>query len=228
MPLFDAYVAVDWSGANERRTGKDSIWLCVHGDRPENAPTRAEATERVRAILRGLVRDGRRVLVGFDFPYGYLRGFADAVAPGHGPPWRRVWEELRRLVDDDGRNRSNRFDAAAGLNARLEAPAFWGWPHASLPGTKPPAPPLPELRANERALRARRLYPNSVWQLAGNGSVGSQALVGIPRVRSLRDDPDLAAVSAVWPFETGFAVPDAEVVHAEIWPGVIATRGLHA
>ena len=224
MTLFDAYVAVDWSAATGPKQGRDSIWLCLHGREPANPRTRHEATERVRALLRELVADGRRVLVGFDFPYGYPRGFADAVAPGAGPPWRRVWDELARLVSDDARNRSNRFDVAAELNARLGGPQFWGWPHAALPGRKPAAPPLAEFRANELALRAGRRWPKSVWQLSGAGSVGSQAILGIPRVRALRDDPELAALSAVWPFERA----DTQVVHAEIWPGVISARGLHA
>jgi hypothetical protein len=64
------------------------------------------------------------------------------------------------------------------------------------------------------------------WRLAGAGSVGSQALVGIPRVRALRDDPELRDVSSVWPFETGFTPRPAPgegpwVLHAEIWPGII-------
>jgi aromatic ring-opening dioxygenase LigB subunit len=229
MPLFDAYLAIDWSAATGPKQREDSIWLCLHGDEPENPRTRHEATERVRTLLRGLAAEGRRVLVGFDFPYGYPRGFADAIAPGHGAPWRRVWEELARLVTDDERNTSNRFGVAAELNERLGVPAFWGWPWPDprLPGRKPATRPLAEFRADELSLRATRRYPKSVWQLSGAGSVGSQALLGLPRVLALRDDPELAPVSAVWPFETGFAAPTAQIVHAEIWPGVIPTRGLH-
>jgi hypothetical protein len=65
--------------------------------------------------------------------------------------------------------------------------------------------------------------------LFGNGSVGGQALLGIPRVAALRDCPGLAAVSRVWPFETGFSpVPGGDarplVLHTEIWPGVVNDR----
>lgn len=64
------------------------------------------------------------------------------------------------------------------------------------------------------------------WKLYGKGSVGSQALVGIPRVVALRDDVALAPVSRVWPFETGFTAPitlknGPFILHAEIWPGVV-------
>jgi precorrin-8X/cobalt-precorrin-8 methylmutase len=228
MPLFDAYVAVDWSAHKRPKTGANSIWICSAGGPPENPSTREEATERVRALLREHVSAGRRVLVGFDFAYGYPQGFAAALGAGK-EPWRRVWEHLGREIADDPTNRSNRFDVAVALNERLDAPAFWGWPTRDdrLPSRKPQQRVLPEFRATERFLGAGGHRPFSVWQLAGHGSVGSQALVGIPRVLSLRDDAELAPVSAVWPFETGFAVPTAQVVHAEIWPSLVATRGLH-
>jgi precorrin-8X/cobalt-precorrin-8 methylmutase len=228
MPLFDAYVAVDWSAAKRPKTGPNSVWICSAGEPPENPSTRDEATERVRALLRELVSGGRRVLVGFDFAYGYPHGFADAVGAG-AEPWRGIWELLGREVADDAANRSNRFDVAVALNARLDPPPFWGWPTRDdrLPTRKPQRRVLPEFRATERILRASGHRPFSVWQLAGHGSVGSQSLVGIPRVLSLRDDAELASVSAVWPFETGFAAPAAQVVHAEIWPSLTATRALH-
>ena len=54
-------------------------------------------------------------------------------------------------------------------------------------------------------------------------------LTGIPRLRSIRFDPEFARFSAVWPFETGWAPangswldPEARVVHAEIYPSVRA------
>ena len=57
------------------------------------------------------------------------------------------------------------------------------------------------------------------WKLAYTGSVGSQALTGIPVVRALRDDPGWADRARIWPFETGFALPDeARIVFAEVWP----------
>ena len=71
-------------------------------------------------------------------------------------------------------------------------------------------------------------------KVLGNGSVGSQTLVGIPHVAALRDDGELAPVSCVWPFETGFTdspMPSRgpSVLHAEIWPGIVRIdASLHA
>ena len=75
---------------------------------------------------------------------------------------------------------------------------------------------LPEFREVELALHGVQ----SVWKLYGAGSIGSQALLGIPRVASLRDDPALAEVSAVWPFEPTDA---ARIAHVEIWPELVKT-----
>src|SRR5215218_5240230 len=113
MPLFDAYVAVDWSAAKSSGRGAASIWIASLGrDRPptvENPPTRAAATERVRELLVERAADGDRMLVGFDFAYCFPRGFADAVAPGDEPAWRRVWDLLSSLVVDRDDNANNRM-----------------------------------------------------------------------------------------------------------------------
>ncbi|MGH7039795.1 MAG: hypothetical protein ACREE1_16845, partial [Stellaceae bacterium] len=59
------------------------------------------------------------------------------------------------------------------------------------------------------------------WKLLGAGSVGGQALTGIPVVRALRDDPRWRKKARVWPFETGLAAPDgARAVLAEIYPSL--------
>jgi hypothetical protein len=215
--LFDAYLAVDWSASSSPKRGRDSIWLCRHGSPPENPSTRREATHRVRELLEQLVADGKRVLVGFDFPYGYPQGFADLVAPGDRPPWRRTWDALVRRIRDDERNRNNRFEVAAALN--VDGGPFWGCPGGQVRdgltmrrGISFPHSGLQEFRAVERAVPGVQ----SAWKLYGAGSVGSQALLGIPRVAALRDA--LSRVSAVWPFEP---TRDVQVVHVEIWPGLV-------
>jgi precorrin-8X/cobalt-precorrin-8 methylmutase len=215
MPLFDAYVAVDWSAAKASGRGAGTIWIACRTRRGptilDNPPTRDAATRRVRTLLHAAADAGNRVLVGFDFAYGYPRGFADAVAPARGraPRWRRVWNELARLVVDDDDNTNNRHAVAVELNRRLGEAAFWGSGDARVPATKPRTLRLPELRIVERHLRRLGASPKAVWQLSCAGSVGSQTLLGIPRVPSLRFDPRLAPVSAVWPLETGLAVPSA-------------------
>lgn len=238
--IFDRYVIVDWSASNRPRVGKDSVWVCMLDAAghlwTENAPTRGKAEVMIWEALRHLVAGGERVLVGFDFPYGYPAGFAAALGLT-GPPWLAVWRYLAARVQDDGEtNANNRFEVAAGINARLDHQAFWGRPatqpfdHLSarrdrvvyrLEGEDAG---LAEWREVEAVLRARRHHPQSAWKLFGNGSVGSQTLTGIPVVSRLRHAPGLSGTSAVWPFEVRAPQLPAgrgAVIHAEIWPSLI-------
>src|SRR5437667_10323314 len=133
MPLmFDKFVMVDWSAANVPRTGRDSIWICRHGANGEtlvNPSTRRAA----RGLLDDWLADARakdeRILVGFDFPFGYPAGFAARLGLS-GPPWRGVWNEIATLIQDDEHNLNNRFDVADILNRRVsgEQFPFWGCP----------------------------------------------------------------------------------------------------
>ena len=88
MPLIDAYLFIDWSAANvvhPKRPSANAVWIgelvnrsgleCETYFRSRNA-----AIENVSPVLMNHVKDGRRVLVGFAFPYGYPTGFAKALA----------------------------------------------------------------------------------------------------------------------------------------------------
>jgi precorrin-8X/cobalt-precorrin-8 methylmutase len=241
--LFDSYLMVDWSAANTPRSGRDSIWFCLlhrNGDRLteialENPPTRYGAYLRLRDVLRDAVTKKRSILAGFDFPFGFSCGLAARLGVV-GRPWRAVWDEISRLLSDDEENRSNRFAVAAELNRRISGAAFpfWGCPpkqaglclaatHHRQHGTGG----LAERRLAEGRVRG----PQPGWKLLGVGSVGSQALTGIPIVRRLRDDAVLAAHAKVWPFETGLrplaeGADRARVIFAEIYPSLVANQPL--
>jgi precorrin-8X/cobalt-precorrin-8 methylmutase len=78
MPLFDRYIAVDWSAANTPRKGKDSIWIADSEAESVNPSTRHEAMAILtdRLIARPA---GQRVMLGFDFVFGYPEGAAEAI-----------------------------------------------------------------------------------------------------------------------------------------------------
>ena len=236
--IFDRYVAVDWSANNRPKTGKDSIWICnlsADGE-PDtaNPPTRREAEDEVRGLLSEAVDQGERILIGFDFPYAYPSGFA-ATLGLHGPPWLAVWQYLATRIQDDHLNNNNRFEVASAINGQLIHHVYWGRPsqpsldHLSSRRDKVryriegETHGLSEWREVELALRSRGSHPHSTWKLLGAGSVGSQALTGIPVVLRLRSDSHLAATSRVWPFEVKVPeLPEGRpaVVHAEIWPSL--------
>ena len=242
MPrLFSAYVIVDWSAASKPTTGADSIWIGVlkrdvrfrMAFESFNPATRVEAEAKLNEILADLKKRSERTLVGFDFPLGFPRGFAGAMKL-KGEPWRAAWDELGKRVVDKPTNVNNRFNVAAQLNRLLtDGPfPFWGAPakdvQTTLTATKsrPHGPEdLPELRHAEVAAKGAA----SIWKTYYNGSVGGQAIMGIPVVRRLKDARGDAA--RVWPFETGFKplteadLADVDVVLAEVYPSLVKPLG---
>jgi hypothetical protein len=135
MPLFDAYVMVDWSGSARRRAGRsDCIWT-AHGlatsaePSTVSPPSRTYAEQLIRAEIDSIVTATKgRVLLCADFGYGYPAGFASLLGNRVSdalPPWRIVWQYLSKHVQDDvgakpgqqPTNRSNRFEVASAINA---------------------------------------------------------------------------------------------------------------
>lgn len=231
MTLFDRYIAVDWSASNVPKSGKDSIWIgevVRRGRRLERLPsrnprTRAAAMADITDTLLAARAVGHRVMLGFDFVFGYPAGAAAAI--GGAPGWEALWAKLHELVEDGPDNRSNRFDVAARINLALGAlgPRYWGHPHGRvIRGLTPRRPPdcygvVPERRLAEAQVRG----PQPVWKLTGVGSVGSQTLLGIARLEALRRDERFAGEIAIWPFETEFEHQlQRSITVVEIYPSL--------
>jgi precorrin-8X/cobalt-precorrin-8 methylmutase len=227
MSLFQHYVIVDWSAANQKKTGRDSIWIChlgPHGERCENPETRHRAKLLLAEVLAIVIARGERAVLGFDFPFGYPAGFAARLGLNGALPWRAVWDEIARLIDDGEDNRSNRFEVGAAFNQRVSNGSFpfWGCPvgfaHDHL-GPKHHNGHAADGLAEKRLIDRWMVGAQPCWKLAYTGSVGSQVLTGLPVVRALRDDPRWADSARVWPFETGLGLSeDARIVFAEVWP----------
>lgn len=238
--LFQAYVMVDWSAAAKPATGADSIWIGVlkrnvrfqMSFEAHNPATRADAEKLLQSILEDLRRKDERVLVGFDFPLGFPRGTADALKLA-GPKWRAVMDFVAAEVKDKPNNANNRFQVGAKMNRLMtgEAFPFWGAPArdaqtmlSAKRGRDHTANDLPEFRFCELAIKG----PSSIWKLYYQGSVGGQALTGMPVVKRLRDARGERA--KIWPFETGWkplTLPDlagVEAVFAEIYPSMTLSK----
>jgi hypothetical protein len=226
--VFDTYIIVDWSAARTPKTGRDSIWICRLDHDSEtfvNPPTRHAAREALADMLARASEHGERVVLGFDFPFGYPAGFAVRLGLDGARPWRSVWDEIALLIDDRPDNDNNRFQIGAELNRRVSGASFpfWGCP-AGCAGEFL-GPRHHRGHTVDEPLRERRLIDDWMvgaqpcWKLAYTGSVGSQVLTGLPVVRALRDDQRWADRARIWPFETGFSLPnDARFVFAEVWP----------
>ncbi|QXT39765.1 molybdopterin guanine dinucleotide synthesis [Gymnodinialimonas ceratoperidinii] len=222
MRPFDTVMMVDWSARSTpspARPTKDAIFigiaqgadLTVHYKRTRHAAM-AFLTERIDALRAA----GRRVLVGFDFPFGYPRGFARAVT-GRDDPFA-VWEWLAAAITDDEKNGNNRWEVALRLNAMFPGVGpFWGCP-ATVASTDLPAKGrLREGHGMKERRAVERLLPRAqpCWKLFTTGSVGSQVLMGLPHLQRLRER--YGADLSVSPFEAG----ETPIVLAEIYPGLL-------
>lgn len=217
MTAFDTIVMVDWSGGND--TGKsprqDAIWACVarmgRAEEPQYLRNRSVAENWLAALFETERKAGRRVLAGFDFPFGYPAGFAKEMT-GQNDPFS-MWNWLEERIEDSPQS-NNRFDLAGSINERFGARGpFWfnglkrdiaGLPRRKIDYHNP----FPERRAAEK--QASGAF--SCWQLGGVGSVGSQVLMGLPVLTRLRK----RFGAAVWPFEP----LDQWLAFVEIWPSL--------
>lgn len=222
MTGFDTVVMVDWSAAARapRRPKPDAIFAAVARDGVVEPACylghRIEAEVWLADLFAAERAAGRRVLAGFDFPFGYPQGFAEALT-GQPDPFA-LWDWVAaRIVDDPKRN--NRFEVAGAINALFPGIGpFWGngslreVPDLPRKGRARTPNPFPE----RRAIEDRHKGAFTLWQLSGAGAVGSQTLMGLPVLSRLRRH--FASDLAVWPFEA----PAAGIVLAEVWPSLLA------
>lgn len=190
-------VGVDWSGARDRPGQRRGIWVAVveGGElvRLSAGRTRDETIDQLDTEAAAPGADGGAVptLAGLDFSFGFPAWFVAEHGGSGGPA---AW----------------RLAAARGEEwlAACEPPFF------GLRGTRRPVG-VELFRATERRVAATaRLYPKSVFQLAGPGAVGPGTLRGMPSLTALRDRG-----WAVWPFD-----PPGPRTVAEVYPALAVGR----
>ena len=221
MSPFDTIVMVDWSGGHDRGATpvKDAIWVgVVRGgisEEPVYLRNRQTAEAWLNDLLEAELAAGRRVLAGFDFPFGYPTGVAEAVT-GRADPFL-LWDWFEARIEDAPKV-NNRWQVAGAINALFPGVGpFWGNARKidieGLPRKKTARSGhgCGEMRAVERVAKGTF----SVWQLAGAGAAGSQVLMGLPVLARLRRR--FGDALSVWPFEA----PESQIVLAEIWPSLI-------
>ncbi len=219
---FDTLAIIDWSAGKD--TGPtpraDAIWTAVVRQGRPGPPVYHRNRDACESWLEELIETemsaGRKLFLGFDFPFGYPAGFAKAVTGDSDP--LKLWDWLEERIED-GPDGNNRFDVAADINAIFRGLGpFWG------NALKRDIDGLPRKGrdrsatglAEKRAVEAEAPGTFTVWQLAGQGAVGSQVLTGLPVLARLRRR--FAGQVSVWPFEK----VDSPVVLAEVWPSLLS------
>lgn len=221
---FDTFVVVDWSGGNDRgpTPKKDAIWAAVHRGGQTREPAYFRNRAVVEAWLAALIAEeiaaNRRLLAGFDFPFGYPAGFAAAVTGSADP--LTLWDWYAAHLEESP-SRNNRFALAGQINARFPGTGpFW------FNGAREDIPDLPRkgravsghglpMRRRCEVLAAGAF---TCWQLGGAGAVGSQAITGMAALSRLR--AAFSGAVAVWPFEQ----LDRPVALVEVWPSLYAAE----
>lgn len=221
MTTFNSFAVVDWSAGNDRgpRPCKDAIWIGAVLDGVEIEPVycrnRQVALEQLEDLIRAERAAQRRLMIGFDFPFSYPKGFAEQVTGVPDP--LRLWAWFARHLEDSPR-RNNRFALAGHLNTHFPGIGpFW------FNGTKDDIPALPRKGRARRnhGLSERRLVEEQAkgtftcWQMGGAGAVGGQVMTGLAALQCLRSR--FEGMIAVWPFE----LSDQPIVFTEIWPSLI-------
>ncbi|WP_425040272.1 molybdopterin guanine dinucleotide synthesis [Primorskyibacter sp. S187A] len=221
---------MDWSARSApspRAPTKDAIFICSGRpgaiEDPIYCRTRDDAMALLRAQIDAALARDKRLCIGFDFAFGYPRGFAQHLTGQADAP--AVWQWLAEHIEDDSRNANNRFEVANKINARFPGVGpFWGHPSgrgfAHLPerGTLRHSHGMPERRAIETCVGTAQ----PCWKLFTTGSVGSQSLLGLPRIAALR--AQYGENIAVWPMDTGWRAPHAAISLVEIYPSFMTPK----
>lgn len=221
MTQFDSFAVVDWSSGKD--TGptprKDAVWAAAVLAGVENEPiyfrNRTLAVDWLSALIASERKARRRLIVGFDFPFGYPAGFAECVTGSSDP--LSIWAYYEKhLVDTPQGN--NRFALASDINGLFPGVGpFWFKPA----NADAPHLPLKGRARHSHGMKERRLVEEGAkgaftcWQMGGAGAVGGQVMTGLAALEKLRNTyPDNIAV---WPFQR-----DLKPVHfVEIWPTLI-------
>lgn len=171
------FIAVDWSGAQDPARQGDALRLAESDGSRLTALERGMTRDRVADLLCDRVRSLESSVIGLDFAFSF-------------PEWylrHRNVSAVRDLWDL----------AAAEGEEWLQGSTwpFWGRPG---PYQQRPAdlPPNKRFRQTEAQLWEIGFNPKSVFQIAGEGQVGTGTIRGLPILARLRD-----AGAAIWPFD---------------------------
>jgi hypothetical protein len=210
IPSFDAFIAIDWSGAARAYNGI-AVAICSSGRTPpEVVPparkrwTRMEITEWLKRRLE----DRQRLLIGFDFAFGfpfedcgYLGGQADGVDNIFA-----LWELIEAKSSGDADFGCSQFVADP-----IYSTLFW------TAGPKPKAWVERKRQTERVCAELTKTRPDTLYKLLHSKQVGKASITGMRVLHHVRSCKGRRV--AIWPFET----PRTSAV-VEIYPTMFRKR----
>jgi hypothetical protein len=200
---FERVVAVDWSGdqgPGQKRKIWAGVWTALDSSLKKGKVTLENGRSRVELMewLVEMAGETPRMVVGFDFSFGFPAWFMRELGIASAPEFWRVVAEgqgekwLHKDCED------GRFWGRAGSQRHGRKPAEFCGEHAHR-----------MLRRAETVLKVRAeitdplaiariagIAPKSVFQIGGAGAVGTASLRGMPGLLTLR-----SAGFRIWPFD---------------------------
>ena len=219
---FEKYIAIDWSGA--AKSPSDTIQVAEYVPETQTASIVRSCTQSPTgwnmwsraAVLQHVQREvgkgkGRRVLIGFDFAFGYPYCDKGAYFPGLAEPSanaQNLWETVDKFCRADADFYGGKFytDKGSCFKRYYKYNKFEGDRYE------------PRLRdTDRRAGCSPGVDPFSVFSCYGQKNVGTGSLAGMRFLHRLRQDLKVA----IWPFDMTNP-PDRSTI-VEIYPRFFLT-----
>jgi hypothetical protein len=203
LSSVERVVGVDWSGdqgPGQRRKIWAGVWTASPSPATGGSVVLESGRTRVELVewLVEMARETPRMVVGFDFTFGFPAWFMRELGIGSAPEfWQFVANgQGERWLHKDCED--GRFWGRAGSRRHGKKPAEFCGEHAHR-----------MLRRAETALKVRAemtdplaiakiagIAPKSVFQIGGAGAVGTASLRGMPGLLRLRE-----AGFRIWPYD---------------------------
>jgi hypothetical protein len=205
IPQFDAFIAIDWSGAARHYDGIAAA-MCEAG---RSAPTLIDPPARhwsrstLAKWLEDRLRSGRRLLIGLDFAFGFPFEPGIGYLGGKARRIRNIFS-LWSLIETKSGGEAD-FGCARFISDPDYEQLFWK-------SGKMPEQWIARKRRTEYACAdATHTRPDTPYKLLHSKQVGKASITGIRVLHKMRSRNHHFV--AIWPFET---VSQSAIV--EIYP----------
>jgi len=213
MPLFDAYIAVDFSGSKNPARQKHSIafaeWERSFSPHVRKNFTRLEVALYLLERIIYYNSYGKRVLCGFDFQYSFPRGFWHTIT-GLPETWTDILQGIAKgaaglppiteQLESDARQWAYVANQRIAYLLKTRRGPFWGPNFSQIKDPKFPFShaTFEEFRLVEKFMKGSK----PIFKIGGQGAVGLQSLCGMPYLFHIRNTCSQQNISLhCWPFD---------------------------